>query len=38
MPHSDALDRRKHRGPFRFLFMNFSSFMKRYLGWSRPAR
>jgi len=35
MAHLDQLDRRRHRGPFRFLFMSFSAFLKRYLGLSR---
>jgi hypothetical protein len=38
MADLDQLDRRKHRGPFRFLFMSFSTFMKRYLGLTRSAR
>jgi hypothetical protein len=25
-------DRRKHRGPFRFLYMDLKSFMRRYLN------
>ena len=32
-PAPDALDRRKHRGPFRFLYMDFRTFLRRYLGW-----
>lgn len=28
------LDRRKHRGPFRFLYMDFRAFLRRYLGWA----
>ncbi len=32
-PIPDALDRRKHRGPFRFLYMDFRTFLRRYLGW-----
>ena len=28
-----SLDRRKHRGPFRFLYMDFRTFLGRYLGW-----
>ena len=32
-PIPDALDRRTHRGPFRFLYMDFRTFLRRYLGW-----
>jgi hypothetical protein len=32
------IDRRRHRGPWRFLHMNFSDFVKRFLGWSAPRR
>ena len=28
-----SIDRRKHRGPFRFLYMDFRTFLRRYLGW-----
>jgi hypothetical protein len=27
-----VIDRRKHRGPFRILYMDLRSFMHRYLG------
>jgi hypothetical protein len=27
-----AIDRRKHRGPFRFLYMDLKSFLRRYLS------
>jgi hypothetical protein len=27
-----SIDRRKHRGPFRILYMDLKSFMRRYLG------
>jgi hypothetical protein len=26
------IDRRKHRGPFRILYMDLQSFMSRFLG------
>ena len=26
------LDRRKHRGPFRFLYMDLAQFLKRVFG------
>ncbi len=26
------IDRRKHHGPFRFLYMDLRSFLRRYLG------
>jgi hypothetical protein len=27
------IDRRKHRGPFRILYMDFRAFLNRFLGW-----
>ena len=27
------LDRRRHRGPLRFLHMDLSDFLRRYLAW-----
>ncbi len=27
------LDRRKHHGPFRFLYMDFRTFLRRVFGW-----
>ena len=27
-----SIDRRKHRGPFRFLYMDMKSFLRRYLN------
>jgi len=30
---ASSLDRRKHRGPWRFLYMDFRTFLRRYLGW-----
>jgi hypothetical protein len=27
-----TLDRRKHHGPFRFLYMDFRAFLRRILG------
>ncbi len=27
-----SIDRRKHRGPFRILYMDLKSFMRRYLN------
>ena len=32
-PVPPELDRRKHRGPFRFLFMDVRAFFRRFLGW-----
>lgn len=28
----NPLDRRKHHGPFRFLYMDLKRFMQRFLG------
>jgi hypothetical protein len=30
---ADLLDRRKHRGAFRFLYMDLKSLLRRYFGW-----
>ncbi|GLH74991.1 hypothetical protein GETHLI_34930 [Geothrix limicola] len=30
MANGVSLDRRKHRGPFRILHMNFADFVKRF--------
>jgi len=32
-PSSDLLDRRRHHGPWRFLYMDLKTFLRRYLGW-----
>jgi hypothetical protein len=29
---ADRLDRRKHRGPFRFLYIDLKSLIRRYFG------
>jgi len=31
MTNLHALDRRKHRGPFRIMFMDFRTFLRRVL-------
>ncbi len=28
-----TIDRRKHHGPFRLLYMDLRAFLNRYLGW-----
>jgi hypothetical protein len=33
MTDRNQLDRRRHRGPLRFLHMTFTAFLKRYFGW-----
>jgi hypothetical protein len=38
MTDVNSLDRRRHRGPWRFLHMSLSAFMKRYLGWGGSQR
>jgi hypothetical protein len=30
---ADLLDRRKHRGAWRFLHMDLKALLRRYLGW-----
>lgn len=30
--NTDRLDRRKHRGPFRFLYIDLKSLIRRYFG------
>jgi len=32
MAHPHALDRRKHHGPFRFMYMNLSTLLQRIFG------
>lgn len=32
MRSRNLLDRRKHHGPFRFLYMDLKRFMQRFLG------
>ena len=32
MMNSVSLDRRKHHGPWRILYMNLSDFMRRFFG------
>jgi hypothetical protein len=32
MKNAYPLDRRKHHGPFRFMFMPLSAFLARFLG------
>jgi hypothetical protein len=32
-PAADRLDRRRHRGAFRFLHMDLRAFLRRYFGW-----
>ena len=27
-----SIDRRRHRGPFRFLYMDMKTFLRRYLN------
>lgn len=31
-PSSYQLDRRRHRGAFRFLYMDLKAFLRRFLG------
>ena len=38
MANGISLDRRKHRGPWRILYMDLSHFMKRFFGWSTARR
>lgn len=38
MTHGNLIDRRRHRGPLRILYMNFSDFLKRFLGLGSPRR
>ncbi len=32
MTNLRSLDRRKHQGPFRFMFMDFKAFLRRVLN------
>jgi hypothetical protein len=32
-PSPDSIDRRRHRGVWRFLYMDLKAFLRRYLGW-----
>jgi hypothetical protein len=32
MASHHSLDRRKHHGPFRFIYMDLSTFLHRFLG------
>lgn len=35
MPNSgpDQLDRRRHHGPFRIMYMDLKAFLRRFFGW-----
>ena len=38
MAYDNRIERRKHRGPWRFLQMSLSDFLKRFLGWRSAQR
>ena len=38
MTGSTLIDRRRRHGPWRFLHMAVSDFLKRFLGWGGPRR
>lgn len=35
MRNDSPLDRRRHRGPFRFLFMDFRAFLRKFFHLDR---
>jgi hypothetical protein len=38
MANGSSLDRRKHHGPSRILYMSFSDFLRKIFRWSPPRR
>jgi hypothetical protein len=38
MATTQSVDRRRHHGPFRFMYMEFSVFLRRFLGVSAARR